>query len=85
MHHNVAIGYLSILLVTLSLDGEACSVIRNSLDGKGLALILSTVKEFLQYHHKVEQDLQSEKKANPATGFTARLQNIVSEIEGSGV
>jgi hypothetical protein len=60
-------------------------VIGKSLDGKGLAVILSTVKEFLQYHRKVEQDLQAEDKANPASGFTVRLQNIVSEIEGSGV
>lgn len=85
VHLNVAIGYLGILLVTLSLDREARFVIQKSLEGKGLTVIVSTVKEFLQYHHKVEQDLASETKKTAGNGFTIRLQKIMSEIEESGV
>ena len=83
MHHNVVVGYISILLATLCLDEEVCSIVQESLDGRGLTTVLSTVNEFLQYHNKVEQDLHiSEMKEGLIPGLTARLRSIVSKIDG---
>ncbi|PWY63704.1 ras-domain-containing protein [Aspergillus heteromorphus CBS 117.55] len=56
VHYNVVIGYLSIVLVTLCLNQDAFSLIKVSMGGRGLTLILSTAEEFLQHHQMVEQD-----------------------------
>lgn len=81
MQHNVAIGYLSILLVVLCLDGQACSIIRQSLDGNGLTQVLSTVTEFLEYHRTVDNDgvLLLEAR-HGSSGFIGRLERIANTI-----
>lgn len=61
-------------------------MIQESLDGRGLRVVLSTVDEFLQYHLKVEQDLYPfELAGGVVTGLKARLQKILSHIYDSGV
>lgn len=56
-------------------------MVQESLNDRGLTTVLSTVNEFLQHHCKVEQDLNaSEMKGELIPGLTARLQNIVSNI-----
>ncbi|KAF7592587.1 hypothetical protein BBP40_012674 [Aspergillus hancockii] len=81
VQHNVAIGYLSILLATLCLNIEALAEVRASLDGAGLALVLSTAEEFLEYHQKVEKDLHFfETRAEDGTDLTSRLNHIVCQI-----
>lgn len=81
MQYNIAIGYLSILLVILCLDEQACSIIQQSLDGNGLVQVLSTVTEFLQYHRTVETDdrFLLETK-HGSSGFMDRLDRIVNII-----
>ncbi|KAI9037386.1 WAPL family protein [Aspergillus affinis] len=80
VHKNVAIGYLSILLATLCLNEEILSQAETMLD-KGLALILSTAEEFLQYHQKVEQDsYPMESRDDGGAGLSTRLEHIISSL-----
>ncbi|KAJ5610070.1 hypothetical protein N7510_006789 [Penicillium lagena] len=70
VHHNVAVGYLAVLLLTLCLNPEA----RSRIKGKELTRIKSTVDEFLQYHQKIES-------REAASGFLVRLQALVKQIQ----
>ncbi|OJJ41285.1 hypothetical protein ASPWEDRAFT_23392 [Aspergillus wentii DTO 134E9] len=82
VHHNVAIGYLSTLLVTLCLNDEARSQVMGSSHGEGLAIVLSTADEFLHYHQKVEQDHHPfETSCDKMTGFTTRLKDIICQVK----
>ncbi|KAJ5787432.1 Wings apart-like protein [Penicillium paradoxum] len=82
VHHNVAVGYLAVLLLTLSLDIETRSRIKNSLAPKGLAVVISTVAEFLQYHQKIEQEISPvSPQGKPASGFLSRLQELITRIQ----
>ncbi|KAF9882973.1 hypothetical protein FE257_004377 [Aspergillus nanangensis] len=81
MRHNVALGYLAVLIVTLCLNEEAIPYVERSLNGKGLRLALSTAGEFLEYHQKVEQALHPwEARDEKGTQFTTRLKHIISQI-----
>lgn len=81
VHHNVAVGYLAVLLLTLCLDNGARLQIKNSLAPNGLAAVTSTVDEFLQYHRKIEEELyQFPTKGQPASGFLSRLQGLVAQV-----
>ncbi|KAL2013445.1 hypothetical protein VTN00DRAFT_970 [Thermoascus crustaceus] len=82
-HFNVAFGYLSILLSMLCLDPDARSHIRNSLNGDGLSLVLTTVEEFIHYHQKVEEERDQSTAEDPIVEFTSRLQGIVNLIRQS--
>lgn len=55
--------------------------IKQSLRPKGLAVIMSTVNEFLQYHQKIEQEIYSAQGKKEASGFLARLQDLINEIQ----
>lgn len=80
-HSNVAFGYLSILLCTLSLDESVRARLRHSLCGNGLSRVLATAEEFLQYHRKVEDELRSlGGEQDQVAGFTSRLQGLVERI-----
>ncbi|KAJ5810897.1 Wings apart-like protein [Penicillium robsamsonii] len=81
VHHNVAVGYLAVLLLTLSLDPETRSKIKSSLAPNGLATVISTVDEFLQYHQKIEQEISTfPTQGQPASGFLSRLQELITRI-----
>ncbi|KNG82287.1 hypothetical protein ANOM_006742 [Aspergillus nomiae NRRL 13137] len=81
VQHNVAIGYLSILLVTLCLNPMALAQVKISLDGKGLAAALSTAQEFLRYYQKVEKDSRLlETRHGHGAELTPRLERILSQI-----
>ncbi|KAJ6094661.1 hypothetical protein N7467_002174 [Penicillium canescens] len=81
VHHNVAVGYLAVLLLTLCLDNGARLQIKNSLVPNGLAAVTSTVDEFLQYHQKIEEEVyQFPKKGQPASEFLSRLQGLVAQV-----
>ncbi|CAG8194763.1 unnamed protein product [Penicillium nalgiovense] len=81
VHHNVAVGYLAVLLLTLSLDPETRSKIKSSLAPNGLTTVISTVDEFLQYHQKIEQEIStSPTQGQPASGFLSRLQELITRI-----
>ncbi|PGH16906.1 hypothetical protein AJ80_05050 [Polytolypa hystricis UAMH7299] len=74
---NVAFGYISVLLSTLSLDDDVRSGLKGALPGKNLHTLFATVEEFLQYHRKVEEELQDESMV----GFTSRLQGVLNRIK----
>ncbi|GKZ39985.1 hypothetical protein AbraIFM66950_001825 [Aspergillus brasiliensis] len=81
VRYNVVIGYLSIVLVTLCLNEEAFSQIRESVRGEGLTLVLSTAEEFLEFHQKVEQDSQLfEGSGERGSKSTTRLKDILNQI-----
>ncbi|KAJ5179637.1 hypothetical protein N7492_002847 [Penicillium capsulatum] len=80
VHHNVAVGYLAVLLLALCLHPEARSQVKESLSSNGLAVVMSTVDEFLQYHRKIEQELHPF-SAGENSGFHGRLQDLVSQIQ----
>ncbi|KAB8232184.1 WAPL family protein [Aspergillus alliaceus] len=81
MQHNVAIGYLSILLVTLCLNKEALAHVKASLHGRGLTSALSTAEEFLRYHQKVEKDSHLLGTRNKdGAELTSRLEQIIYQI-----
>ncbi|PWY85650.1 hypothetical protein BO94DRAFT_575671 [Aspergillus sclerotioniger CBS 115572] len=81
VHYNVVIGYLSILLVILCLDGDAFTLIRESNCGEGLGLVLSTAEEFLQFHEKVERDSKLfETWREGGSRSTTHLKDILSQI-----
>ncbi|GFF28976.1 hypothetical protein IFM61606_10267 [Aspergillus udagawae] len=56
VHRQVAVGYLSILLLTLCFSDEAISQVRRSLDNRGLTVVLSTAGKssltvrFVEHH-----------------------------------
>lgn len=47
----------------------------------GLAIVMSTVDEFLQYHRKIEQELHPPQAQGKASGFVVRLQSLVSQVK----
>lgn len=82
VHHNVAVGYLAVLLLALCLHTNIRAQIKRSMHPNGLSIIMSTVEEFLQYHRKIEQELDPVQAKDGANGFVGRLQNLVSQIQG---
>ncbi|OJD14742.1 hypothetical protein AJ78_04940 [Emergomyces pasteurianus Ep9510] len=81
-HSNVAFGYLSVLLSTVSLNDEARLQLGSSLHGRYIDRVLATVEEFLHYHRKVEKELQDGGgERESVSGFTCRLQGIVDRIK----
>ena len=74
-------GYLAVLLLTLNLHPETRSKIKSSLAPNGLAVVISTVDEFLQYHQKIEQETSAfPTQGQPVSGFLLRLQELVNRI-----
>ncbi|EGE04126.1 hypothetical protein TEQG_03158 [Trichophyton equinum CBS 127.97] len=84
-HSNVAFGYLSVLLCTASLDDEARSYLRSTIQPRTFERLLGTVEEFLHYHRKVEDELHDARgdAEDAMTGFTSRLQGIVDRIRNA--
>ncbi|KAJ6127480.1 Wings apart-like protein [Penicillium sp. IBT 18751x] len=83
VHHNVTVGYLAVLLLVLSLDMDARRQIRKPMQSNGLAMVMSTVDEFLQYHRKIDQELNPLQTEGKASGFLVRLQSLVSQVQES--
>lgn len=82
VHHNVAVGYLAVLLLALCLHADIRAQVKRSMHPNGLSVIMSTVEEFLQYHRKIEQELDPVQAKDGANGFIGRLQNLMSQIQG---
>ncbi|KAF3391393.1 hypothetical protein F1880_007594 [Penicillium rolfsii] len=81
VHHNVAVGYLAVLLLALCLHTGARTRIKECLRPNGLASIMSTVNEFLQHHQKIEQEMNPAHAKKEASGFLVRLQDLMHEIQ----
>ncbi|KAJ5595820.1 Wings apart-like protein [Penicillium hetheringtonii] len=81
VHHNVAVGYLAVLLLSLCLESEVRAQVKASLHPKGLSVVMSTVDEFMQYHQKIEQELHPMRDSDETSGFLGRLQDLVRQIK----
>lgn len=81
MHHNVAVGYLAVLILALCLDDDVRSQVKQFMRPNGLSVVRSTVDEFLQYHRKIEQELYPLQTNDGSSGFIARLEGLVSQIQ----
>lgn len=81
VHHNVAVGYLAVLLLALCLDADVRKQVKLSMRGNGLTAVISTVEEFLQYHRKIEQELYPLRVQGGGSGFVLRLQSLLDQIQ----
>ncbi|KAJ5693333.1 hypothetical protein N7462_002756 [Penicillium macrosclerotiorum] len=81
VHHNVAVGYLAVLLLALCLSTDVRFQVKKYLHPKGLTTIMSTVDEFLQYHKKIEQEVPSFQTKGDPSGFLVRLEDLISQIQ----
>ncbi|KAJ5743764.1 Wings apart-like protein, partial [Penicillium manginii] len=81
VHHNVAVGYLAVLLLSLCLDRDVRLKVKEILHPKGLSVVMSTVDEFMQYHQKIELELHPMQNSNETGGFLGRLQELVGQIQ----
>ncbi|KAJ5081408.1 Wings apart-like protein [Penicillium alfredii] len=81
VHHNVAVGYLAVLLLALCLHHETRLQFKRSMHPDALAAILTTVDEFLQYHRKIEQELHPFQATGESSGFLNRLQALIVRIK----
>ncbi|KAL5332371.1 wings apart-like protein regulation of heterochromatin-domain-containing protein [Aspergillus crustosus] len=80
VHENVVAGYLSILLLTVCLDEQALTQFECSQKSGGLALVLATAEQFLQYHREIEKDnLKLESWQQEDHRLTARLEHIINQ------
>ncbi|KAL6235423.1 wings apart-like protein regulation of heterochromatin-domain-containing protein [Aspergillus navahoensis] len=85
VHRNVVAGYLSILLLTVCHDKRARLLVKDSLDGDTLGLILSTAEKFLQYHREVEKDTHLfETWEQGGSKLTKRMEHIISLVRLEG-
>lgn len=76
----MALGYLSVLLVTLSLDVDIRTRVQSFRGGRGLVFLISTAEEFLQYHRKVDQEDAPGAEGSAISGSTMRLQQILAKL-----
>ncbi|KAJ5984424.1 hypothetical protein N7481_006523 [Penicillium waksmanii] len=81
VHHNVAVGYLAVLLLSLCLDRGVRLQVKEILQPKDLSVVMSTVDEFMQYHQKIEQELHPMQDSSETGGFLGRLQDLVGQIQ----
>ena len=80
---NVAFGYLSVLISWLCIDDNVMTHVRCRLAGKSIKSLLNAVKEFLNYHRKIDGEIiPSEGEVDLKASFTTRLQGIVDILEG---
>ncbi|EAW14658.1 WAPL family protein [Aspergillus clavatus NRRL 1] len=81
INQDIAIGYLSILLLTLCLSAEAVTQVRESQQNNGLTIISSTADEFLRYHQKIEPWSKTQERGN--LGPMTRLEYIIRQVKQS--
>ncbi|PYH40206.1 WAPL family protein [Aspergillus saccharolyticus JOP 1030-1] len=79
---NVAVGYLSILLAVLCLHKEVHIRIRELLleCGKEVASVISTAREFLLYHRKIESSSRLGEVHSTDNSSTARLARLIEQL-----
>lgn len=78
---NVAFGYLSVLLSYACIDDRVKQHMSSQLPGGDLKQLLSAVREFLQYHARIDKEIHdSGGDSDLAAGFTSRLQSVVNKL-----
>ncbi|KAI9677569.1 MAG: hypothetical protein M1817_006523 [Caeruleum heppii] len=79
-HSNVAFGYLAVLLGTLCLDRHVKIRLATQLPGRTLQPLSNAVREFQQYHQKVDADAQTDEQGPNRDGFSGHLQEMVVRL-----
>ena len=76
-------GYLAVLLGNLCLDERVKQHVRQRLPGATLRPLAAAVSEFLQFHRKVDLQLQSSQGdgTDGTDGFTERLQALLDALD----
>ena len=78
----MAFGYLSVLLSFTCIDNVIRQQVLSQLKSKSLNQLLSAVKEFLQYHTKIDQEIyERDGESNLTISFTGRLKKVVEKLE----
>lgn len=79
---NVAFGYLAVLLSYVCVNKSARAYACSQLQGGTLDQLLRAMKEFLQYHNSIDQEIyDSGGDVDVTAGFTSRLQRLVDKLE----
>ena len=83
----MAFGYLSVLLSYICINNTARQQVSSQLRGGDLRQLLGAVREFLQYHTRIDNEIyESGGETDLTAGFTSRLQNVIEKLESiSGV
>ncbi len=80
-HYNVPLGYLSVLLSSLCINDQVRAQVRARLHGQSLEPLLEAVEEFLDFHRKVDDQVnQSEGKEESRIGFVNRLEDMIGRL-----
>jgi len=78
----VAFGYLSVLLSFLCINETVRQQVSSQLRGNNLSQLLGAVREFLQYHTRIDKEIfDSGGDTDLTVAFTSRLQNVVRKLE----
>jgi hypothetical protein len=78
--HNVAFGYLSVLLGSLATTGTIRERIRLRQPKKTLRPLIASIEEFIQYHKQVDAITQDDEGHDFQQSLTQRLQRMVDEL-----
>lgn len=80
-HFNVALGYLAVLLSTISLHAGARAHVCSKLPGRTLGPVKDVAIEFLLYHQQVDSQMsEADDGAHVQDGFTERLQGVIEKL-----
>ena len=78
----MAFGYLSVLLSYICTDDTVRQRVCSHLRGGNLDQLLEAVREFLQYHTRIDREIyESGGDIDLTAGFTSRLQSVVDKLE----
>lgn len=81
---NVAFGYLAVLLSYICTNKIARVYVCSRLERGNLDQLLGAVKEFLQYHNKIDREIyDSGGDVDPTAAFSSRLQGVVDRLGGN--
>jgi len=83
---NVPVGYLTVLLGNLCLNRSVRTKVRAGLPDQRLDMLISKIKEFVQYHEHVDgktKDYEGSEGRETWQNYTARLLLVVEKLERS--
>lgn len=85
---SVTIGYLSILLGNLCLNGRVRSKVALLLPGQKLEVLVQKIREFVIYNQRLDRytnDFEGAEGEETLKNFTRRLMLVVERLEQAGI
>lgn len=84
-HTLVPIGYLTIMLGNLCLNGHVRRKVTARLPGQRMDLLVQKVREFVEYNQRLDQvEFEGAQGQRTLQNFTLRLMRVVERLEGVG-